>query len=81
MMNLHTFKEFAHRHNLELPHLGYVGRINFWNVDDSGPRFIVMIRKGLSLAVRAFVNRFLSYVLPPHKKLYAPWIVFIARKV
>jgi len=81
MMNLHTFKEFAHRHNLELLHLGYVGRINFWNVDDSGPRFIVMIRKGLSLAVRAFVNRFLSYVLPPHKKLYAPWIVFIARKV
>jgi trans-aconitate methyltransferase len=81
MMNVNTFKEFAHRHNLELLHLGYVGKINFWNVDDSGPRFIVMIRKGLSLAVRAFVNRLLSYVLPPHKKLYAPWIVFIARKV
>lgn len=80
MMNLGTFKGFAERNNLQVLHLGYVGRINFWNVDDSGPRMKAMIRKGLSLAVRAFVNRLLAHILPPHKKLYAPWIVFIARK-
>ena len=75
----------AHREeesgNLDVLSLRYVGRINFWNADDSGSRLIVVLRKGLSLAVRLLVNGVVSRLLPPHKKTHAPWIVFVAREV
>ena len=67
--------------NLDVLSLRYVGRINFWNADDSGSRLIVVLRKGLSLAVRLLVNGVVSRLLPPHKKTHAPWIVFVAREV
>jgi len=80
MMNLETFHAFSRTKNLEVLLLRHVGRINFWNVDESGPRPIAILRKGASLAVRGLVNLVLSNVLPPDKKIYAPWIVFVARK-
>jgi trans-aconitate methyltransferase len=80
MMNLETFKTFAKKQSLEVCFLGYVGRINFWNVDETGPRVLVILRKGLSIGFRLLTNNILSHILPRNKKLYAPWIVFVARK-
>ena len=80
-MNLETFKSFALNKGLNMRFLGYVGRINFWNYNNTGSPTIVMLRKGLSLGVRFLVNNLLSYILPSDKKLYAPWIVFVARKI
>ncbi len=81
MMNLRTFQTFSQVKNMETILLRHVGRINFWNVDESGPRAIALLRKVASLAIRVLVNLILTNVLPGDKKIYAPWIVFVARKV
>lgn len=80
MMELGTFSSFSAKRDLDLLALSYVGRINFWNVDDSGSRLVVTLRTGLSLAVRVITNRVLSHFLPAGQRIYAPWIVFVARK-
>lgn len=80
MMDLETFRSFSEKKGLDVLLLRHVGRLNFWNVDDSGLRLAVMVRKGLSLGVRALANGVLSHLLPAGRKFYAPWIVFVARK-
>lgn len=81
MMNLRTFHTFSQIKNMEILLLRHVGRINFWNVDESGPRAIAILRKVASLGIRVLVNLLLPNVLPRDNKIYAPWIVFVARKV
>ena len=80
MMTLSTFYAFAAIKNMEILLLRHIGRINFWNVDESGPPVIAVPRKLASVAVRVLVNLVLTHILPRDHKLYAPWIVFVARK-
>lgn len=76
-----TFRTFAERRNLEILFLGYVGRMYFWNVDETGSRLIATVRKTLSLLVRALTNQVLTQILPRDRRLYAPWMVFVGRKL
>jgi cyclopropane fatty-acyl-phospholipid synthase-like methyltransferase len=80
MMHFETFEIFARRKNLNVLCLDYVGRMNFWNVDLEGPALVVVLRRAMSLFVRGGVNYLLSALLPPNRKIYAPWIVFVGRK-
>jgi len=81
IMNLDTFRTFSQNRNVDVRFLGFVGRMSFWNVDETGPPAVAAIRKALSLLTRAVVNGLFSVLLPPNKKLYAPWIIFVAKKI
>ena len=80
IMNLETFTDFSRRFNHEILYLGYVGKLRFWNVDLSGSKTIVYIRRILSRVVRDFSNKILSKILLPNVKYYAPWIVYVGKK-
>lgn len=80
MMQLQTFRTFADRRKLDTLFLGHVGKMYFWNVDETGSRLVVVVRKLVSLFIRGFANYFLSKILPPNKKLYSPWVLFIAKR-
>jgi len=81
IMNIETFRGFSEEYTLEVLYLGYVGRIQFWNVDETGPRMVAATRKLFSILARGVAAYFLAKVFPPNKKLYAPWIVFVARRI
>jgi len=80
VMVLDPFQDFSEKHDLDVLSLRHVGRMSFWNVDDTGPQLVAALRKAVSLIVRGFANLIMSNVLPPHRQLYAPWIVFVAKK-
>jgi SAM-dependent methyltransferase len=78
-MRLDTFREFAERKSLDVLFLRHVGRMHFWNVDEKGPWLLVLCRRALSLLIRGSTELLLSKLLPANKRLYSPWIVFVAR--
>jgi cyclopropane fatty-acyl-phospholipid synthase-like methyltransferase len=81
MMTLGTFQAFSDRMVLKVLFLGYIGSIFLWNVDETGPRIKVVVRRLLSVAVRGITNLLISKLLPPNNKYYAPYIVLVARRI
>jgi SAM-dependent methyltransferase len=78
-MRVKVFRDFAARHDHQILELGHIGRLGFFNVNLSGPPFVVWPRRIASRLARESAAR-LGRLLPANNPLLAPFIVYLGRK-